>query len=399
MCGIAGLLTPNEIDLSALGAMSGIARHRGPDDEGFLLCSGSSVECFGGPHTPDSAFRAQVPWRPQSALPHEKRSGGFTAFAHRRLAILDLSPNGHQPMSYGDGRYWICFNGEIYNYLELKAELATKHQFLTTSDTEVILAAFHEWGENCLERFRGMWAFAIFDSHRQTLFLARDRFGIKPLYYWIAPDGTFAFASEIKQLTVLPGWSARINAQRAFDYLAFGMTDHTDECLFDGVYQLPAGHHATLSAPDCRAQRKSDGRILTERWYAVRPETARLSEADAAAEFKRRFFDSVALHLRADVPIGSCLSGGLDSSAIVCAMNELLSAQGAQHLQKTFSAGSSIAKYDERKWINSVIEKTGVTPYFVEPSLDELWNSLPNIVYHQDEPIGSTSPFAQWKVF
>jgi len=206
MCGISGIASLAPLSPRFLHAMTDCIRHRGPDDEGFAFwsCSEDDAVLRGGSDTPKAVLTSCLQYTPSNNVEFE---GAFLlGLGHRRLSILDLSPLGHQPMCTQDGRYWIVFNGEVYNYIELRAELEKLgHSFISRTDTEVILAAYRQWGESCLSRFNGMWAFAIYDSHAKTLFLARDRFGVKPLYYWISPEGFFAFASEIKQFTVLPG--------------------------------------------------------------------------------------------------------------------------------------------------------------------------------------------------
>ncbi len=399
MCGISGIISSTLLPKHLLQTMTDCIRHRGPDDEGFVFWSRSGDEVIlrGGHDTPDAVFIADLPYTPSSRDGHETTF--FLGLGHRRLSILDLSPLGHQPMCTQDGRYWIVFNGEVYNYIELRSELEKLgHTFISRTDTEVILAAYAQWGEGCLSRFNGMWAFAIYDCKARTLFLARDRFGVKPLYYWTSPDGFFAFASEIKQFTVLPGWQAKLNGQRTYDYLVFGITDHTEETMFSGVFQLRPGHCVTLAVDDGSVV--SPGKSLSTRaWYELRPRPFAGSFDDAAREFRDLFEQSISLRLRADVPVGSCLSGGLDSSSIVCVLNEFLRKQGVQSLQKTFSACSDVDRFDERKWIDLVVGKTGVDAHYVYPALDRLFEESPAITWHQDEPFGSTSIYAQWCVF
>jgi asparagine synthase (glutamine-hydrolysing) len=219
-------------------------------------------------------------------------------------------------MSYADNRFWIIFNGELYNYQDIKNELQKiGYQFISKTDTEVVLAAYAEWGDECLNRFVGMWAFAIYDLTLNEIFLARDRYGIKPLYYWFSPEGSFCFASEIKQFTVCRGWLAKLNPQRAYDYLGYSFTDHTDETMFAGVYQLPSGSCFRSSigkiSPD------SSGRISYRKWYLLYREPFKGSFKEAAEIFKKLFERSVKEHLNADVTVGTALSGGLDSSSIV----------------------------------------------------------------------------------
>jgi asparagine synthase (glutamine-hydrolysing) len=398
--------------------MNDLVRHRGPDDEGFLLFgppqalpssqssqslhsslwSGAQPIVCGGADTPRNSFAAGLPYSPVRTIADCKDEPVTLALGHRRLAIVDLTPGGHQPMCTPDRRYWIVYNGEIYNHIELRAELeALGHRFHSHSDTEVVLAAYASWGAQCLHRFNGMWAFAICDTERQELFLARDRFGIKPLYYWVAPNGTFCFASEIKQFTAFPGWSALLNPKTGYDFLVWGMVDHTDQTLFSRVHQLCAGHY--LRCTGARTRTDSEGRVESTKWYELREEPFTGSFDDAAHAFAERFTDAVNLHMRADVAVGSCLSGGLDSSSIVCVMNRLLREQGADQLQRSFSACADDKRVDERQWIDEVVQATGVQAHYVYPELGKLFQASPAITWHQDEPFGSTSTFAQWNVF
>jgi len=401
MCGIGALYNPRSaLSAETLRAMQAVVRHRGPDDEGVVCFrSPESVpEAYGGPDTPQDAYSLSLPYRPTRAA---VETGGVSlALTHRRLSILDLTPTGHQPMCTTDRGCWIVYNGEVYNYLELREELkALGHAFHTQSDTEVMLAAYRQWGRDCLSRFNGMFAFVLFDRARRKLFAARDRFGVKPLYYWVAPDGLIAFASEIKQFSVLPGWRPRINGQRAYDFLNWGLSDHTDETLFEGVYQLRGGEALELDLRGNARHAASGERLKTFRWYELQPRLFSGTIEEAGTEFKKLLTDSVRLRLRADVPVGSCLSGGLDSSSIVCVMNELLRTHDAHALQKTFSACSTVKRFDEREFIEEVVCGTGTDAHYVYPRIDELFGVLDRITWHQDEPFGSTSIYAQWHVF
>jgi len=395
MCGLAAVFSPQPAGLEALArAMAEIVRHRGPDDEGLVAFTGAALtpEARGGPDTPADAYRAAVAYAPSPAshAPDE----AFAALAHRRLAVVDLSPSGHQPMASPDRRYWVIYNGEIYNHVELRAELeGLGCAFVSHSDTEAILHAYRAWGEACLERFNGMFAFVLFDRVARRVFAARDRFGVKPLYLWRSPQGLVALASEIKQFSVLPGWVAGLNGQRAYDFLNWGLLDHTAETLFAGVRQLRGGElvHCTLD------ELCEDAPI--RRWYRLEPRAFRGNLDEAAREFRELLTDSIRLRLRADVPVGSCLSGGLDSSSIVCVANRLLRAAGAQAHQNTFSAGARIERFDEREFVDAVVAHTGVESHYTCPELADLFAALDAIVWHQDEPFGSTSIFAQWQVF
>jgi asparagine synthase (glutamine-hydrolysing) len=357
-------------------------RHRGPDDEGFLL------------HDSVGVHSSQ---RNKSFVDHPE---AWLALGHRRLSILDLSPLGHQPMCYQQ-RYWIVYNGEVYNYLELRAELqAAGHQFGSQSDTEVILAAYSQWGAECFSRFNGMWAIAIYDLQENQLVLSRDRFGVKPLYYWQASN-LFAFASEIKAFTCLPGWRSRINGQVVHDFLLSGLQDHSAQTAFADVCQLEPAHYARL---DCAQWQKpgtapSRSAIAPFKWYEIRPKPFDGTLAEAALRFRELLIDAVRLRLRADVPVGSCLSGGLDSSSIVCATHQLLEGQENRYSHKTFSACSEIQRFDEREFIKCVVGATGVQSHLVFPSMKDLFTELDKVVWHQDEPFAGTSIFAQWCVF
>lgn len=360
MCGIAGIVAPDSRLPLALSVqrMCDVIAHRGPDGEGVQTWAG-------------------------------------VALGHRRLAIVDLSEAGAQPMAWGE-RYSIVFNGEVYNHHELRAELeALGHRFHSHTDTEVILAAYAVWGADCLHRFNGMWALLILDHEQRTLFAARDRFGVKPLYYWRTPDGALAFASEIKQFTVLDGWQARLNAQRAYDFLAWGVSDHTDETMFAGVFQLRGGQSVTVALD----QAGDGARLPVQQWYTLQASAWQGDYAQAITRMRELLDDAVRLRLRADVAVGSCLSGGLDSSSIVGLMNRQLREQGATDRQKTFSACAHEKRFDERPHMETVIASTGVDAHFVYPATADLFAELDKLVWHQDEPFGSTSIFAQWKVF
>lgn len=401
MCGIAGYASTTPIDSELIVQMTTPIRHRGPDDEGYLLFPATSSKPLvcGGSDTPHDVYGKEWEYSPVQPIDSVAIMPVTLAFGHRRLSIVDLSPRGHQPMSYSEKRYWITYNGEVYNHVELRTELESLgHRFSSHTDTEILLASYAQWGAQCLNRLNGMWAFAIFDQVESTIFMARDRFGVKPLYYWVSPKGIFAFASEIKQFERLPGWRAEINRQRTYDFLVFGLTDHTRDTLFNGVFQLRPGHCMTIDVGRLRAL-SPNSEHTSQAWYVLRPIPFSGTFEDACEAFKQTFIDSVRLRLRADVPVGSCLSGGLDSSSIVCVMNKLLAMQDSHTIQKTFSACSDIEQYNERKWIEIVLKKTGVDAHYVYPSLESLFGESQRITWHQDEPFASTSIYAQWKVF
>ena len=383
MCAIAGLydVSGRAIDLSALERMVLVQAHRGPDGEGYVLLDARGQE------------------RPLAVVGRLADAPGTRPYrhsiglGHRRLAIIDLSPLGHQPMTTEDGRCWVTYNGEIYNHVELREELRAKgYRFRSASDTEVLLAAYQEWNEACVTRFNGMFAFAIWDRDRRRLFCARDRMGVKPFYYcW---DGArFAFASEIKGL-LAAGLRPSPNQRAVFDYLDGACLDHSEDTFFEGIRQLPPAHTLTV-----------DTQVTVQRYWGLPPcGEAGLSMRDAAERFRHLFRDAVRLRLRSDVPIGTCLSGGLDSSSIVCVANDLMFVEHAVpreligERQKTFSSCFEDPAYDERQFIRPVLERTGAEAHYTFPDPKELAESVSQLVWQQDEPFASTSIFAQWNV-
>ena len=398
MCGIAGIISNKKFDFCDLKKMTDIIRHRGPDGEGFAVFkSDGSIQLAGGEDTTAEVWAYDSLYKPTETA--DNVQGVFRAgFGHRRLSILDLSPCGHQPMSYLENRYWITYNGEVYNYTELRKELEESgHVFTSKTDTEVILAAYAQWGVDCLHRFNGMWAFAIYDTEKREVFMARDRFGIKPFYYWFSPDGNFAFASEIKQFTTLPGWEPKVNPQRAYDYLVYSITDHTDETMFNGVFQIPGGHYFKTGIDNLSAG--SDKKIKPVKWYNLTYNKYNGSLEEAAIEFNRLFKSAVNLHLRSDVLVGSALSGGLDSSAIVCEVNNILRSQGAENLQQTFSSCSTDKRFSEKNWIDIVVNKTAVDAHYVYPRCEDIFTLTPKLTWQHDEPYQSQSAFLGYHVF
>jgi asparagine synthase (glutamine-hydrolysing) len=399
MCGISGIVNTGGIELHQIKAMSDIIRYRGPDDEGITAfdCSGRP-HCSGGNDTPPKVWSSKFSFTPTKKTEGFQESKFNVAFGHRRLSIIDLSPAGHQPMSYENDRYWIIFNGEIYNYQDIKLELQNLgHRFISRTDTEVVLAAYAEWREACLNRFVGMWAFAIYDVIKKVIFLSRDRYGIKPLYYWFSPENGFYFASEIKQFTVCNTWEARINPEKAYDYLIYSFTDHSDETMFSGVFHLPPG--CSYRSPIDQIKPDTTGRINYRKWYNLRRDPFKGDFEEAASVFRMSFERAVREHLFADVPVGTALSGGLDSSSIVCEVNKILRDNGKTELQKTFSSCAFNEKYDESYWMKIIVEYTKVNAHFIYPTLNEVSDLTSQIIWHQDEPYQSQSAFLAYNVF
>ncbi|MBS0617604.1 MAG: asparagine synthase (glutamine-hydrolyzing) [Spirochaetes bacterium] len=408
MCGISAIFSHQIESAAALIRMTDVIRHRGPDDEGFLaITAQKKTAYFGGKDTPAQcrtpAQRRKFAYLPTSQIStssfdsfNKAGDSVVTALGHRRLSIVDTSPAGHQPMTF-ENRLAIVFNGEVYNYIELRQELEARgRRFVSHSDTEVILQAYDEWGIACLAKFNGMFAFVLYDIGKDYVFAARDRFGVKPLYYYRA-GAALAFASEIKQFTTLPGFNAQLNKRRGYDFLLYGLHEHTEETFFENVHIVSPGSYFYGSRDSLLA---TERRLATQKWYIFPADKKfRGSFKDAAHEFHALLKDSIRLRLRADVPVGSCLSGGLDSSAIVCVMNELLREQGAHALQKTFSACAKERAFDEREFIDAVVKHTGVKGHYVYPQLKDLFKISDRVLWHQDQPYGSTSIFAQWNVF
>lgn len=362
MCGIAGIIyegRPCEAVTSAVRRMIKLQHHRGPDGEGFYETVGASL-------------------------------------GHCRLAIIDLSDTGHQPMADSEGRCWITFNGEIYNYLELAEELrGLGYRFKGKSDTEVLLAAYQQWGEACVQRLRGMFAFAIWDKNKHRIFAARDRLGIKPFHYCTVGRRRFAFASELKALLdLLP--ERRVNIQLARDFLAWNLLDHeAAETMLIGIKRLPPAHALTW--------RPGEEIILWRYWslnISEELETSPAQRSKLVAAFRRHFEESVSLHLRSDVPVGTCLSGGLDSSSIVCVVSAELRRRGAwrEDWQHTFSACFKEPRLDERPYIRAVTVATGCRSHFVFPSGERLRQELNTWLWHQEEPVGNFGPYAHYCV-
>lgn len=291
-------------------------------------------------------------------------------------------------MQSPDGACVITYNGEIYNYKEIRRELEGKQRkFRTQTDTEVILHAYQEWGEDCLLRFNGMWSFALWDRNRQMLFCARDRFGVKPFYYALA-NNKFYFGSEIKQILQASGMERRANGRTVFNFLERGLSDYSEDTFYEGTQQLCGGQCLRLELTDPL-------RILVRRYWDLQlnPEPE-LGDQEAIREFRDRFENAVKLRLRSDVPVGACLSGGLDSSSIVCQARQL--APGTQF--HSFSACFEQEALDEREFISAIVNATNGAGHSVFPRADSFWQTFRRVLYHQDEPVGSTNIYAQWCV-
>ena len=381
MCGIAGIYQPKGIEISEIIALSQTLQHRGPDDEGFFLSNiQQATYCRGNDTITELQHLTHL-----SEINHSPT----LALVHRRLSILDVSALGHQPFTTADGRYTIVFNGEVYNFKEIRQELAQKgHVFKSHSDTEVVLYAFAEWGTSCVNRFVGMWAFVIHDQENNTITLSRDRFGIKPLYFF-KNENSFAFASEIKALLQLNAVDKSISNENLGSYLSFGSTSQPYQNLFEHIKDVE---------PGCNYQFNLNNFALAKEAYFSIDDEVEQNKAGIETNTRKMeelFNDSIALHLRSDVEVGSCLSGGLDSSAIVYSASQQLK----EVPLKTITAAYQNKIIDESEYAKMVAnDLKNVKDIYTYPDAKTLVADMDKMIYAQDLPIGSTSIFAQWEV-
>jgi asparagine synthase (glutamine-hydrolysing) len=342
-------LVEGRADSSVIERMTAVIRHRGPDDEGTF---------FSGP----------------------------VGMGFRRLSILDMSPLGHQPMSTEDGEVTLVYNGEIYNYVELRRELeALGHRFKSSGDSEVLLRAYCQWGTDCVKKFNGMWAFVIYDRRLQKIFGSRDRFGIKPLYRYSDGDHVL-LGSEIKAIRASGLYRGGTNWQTASRYLLEGRLDDTPETFYAGIDQIPAGTAFELSL---------QGRFRQWQYWSL-DDLPAANIDDPAQAFADLFEDAVSLHMRSDVPVGVHLSGGLDSTAIICALARLREAAGATGPLMAFSYMAP--EFDESKYIADTIEQTGATIVALETSPVLLWDLLREVLRFQDEPMHTMTPIVGYEL-
>ncbi len=312
------------------------------------------------------------------------------AFGHRRLSIIDLSSAGHQPMLRGE--LCITYNGEVYNYLELKQELEELgHGFVSQSDTEVILAAFQEWGTDAFKKFNGMWAFALHDASKNEIILCRDHFGIKPLYF-TTTNSYFLAGSEVKQFTAIDEFIPRLNKAVAVNFLVNGLLNYSEQTFFDGVRELRPGHFLRYNL--------TTHQYNVTQWYDLESAAARkdVSYPDAVHAVGELFRNSVRIRMRSDVRVGSCLSGGVDSSAIVSVIHK---EQIANDDFATVTSCYTDVRYDEQVFSDQVSKQTGFRAIKVFPDLNHLLDmgDLDKMIYHQDQPFSGASHYSEYKVF
>jgi asparagine synthase (glutamine-hydrolysing) len=347
MCGFVAMVGFNGVraDPGTIERMAETIRHRGPDEHGYYV-------------------------------------NGSVGFGFRRLSILDLSSSGHQPMWSPDGRVLLVFNGEIYNYVELRRELqALGSSFRSSGDTEVLLHSYLQWGPSCLNRFNGMWSFLIYDSHRQCVFGSRDRFGKKPLYCYAAKDRIF-FASEIKAILTSGHYNGGVDWKKASSFLlsqSFDQVFEDDRTFFTGIEQLPGGSAFEL---DLRGMKKQ-----WRFWSLSELHQTDLNVTNPPEALYELFEDAVRLRLRSDVPVGIFLSGGLDSTSLACVFAQLRKKAESQKPILAFCFHSE--EYDESAYVNDTIRQTGIQLVRFEPNPLDLWDRLERFIWHQDEPVHS----------
>ena len=370
MCGLNAILT--EKNLSApflmIEKMHAQIPHRGPDGEGFLS------------------------WAPNRSIEISHHSAqlapGKLLFSHRRLAIQDTLSRATQPMANSDKTLFIILNGEIYNFIELRQSLEKLGcSFSTNSDTEVLLKAYEVWGREILPRLVGMFTFLILDLRKSCLFVARDFFGIKPLYYSYK-NGSYFFASELNSLICLDAISRKIHPKALYDYLRFGLTNHTQDTLFKDIKQFPPAHYVEIDL--------ETPRLEPIRYWTPQRSQVNYTRNEAVEKLRTLFLRNIELHLRSDVPVGAALSGGVDSSAIVMGMKAI----GGKSLKaKTFSYCARGSNYNEEIWIDRIAQTSEIENHktFLIPEVFKA--DLDSLIKIQGEPFGSTSIYAQYKVF
>ena len=345
MCGIASIINLNgkPVITEEINLMMQKMKHRGPDDEGVYI-------------------------------------KGYVGLGFVRLSIIDLSKAGHQPMFSNDGRYVIIYNGEVYNYLEIRNELKHKYKFKSNTDTEVVLAAYQVWGEECLGKLNGMFAFIIYDTIKKQFFGARDRFGIKPLYYYLDTN-RIIFASEIK--SILPLIKPEVNNKSVYNYLVYNRTDITEETFFSNIKKVPHGSWFEIS----------DNRVKIKKWYNLSDNCSQERQI-SPEEYRELFKDSLRLRLRADVPVGVSLSGGIDSSVIAASLVKDFKLKNINSFSAVYG---SHEPSDESSFINEfrpIINNM----HFTHPDADTFFTDYKKFIEAHNEPVADIGPYAQYKV-
>lgn len=377
MCGISGLFSfSKDIFVERYYAAHLLLSHRGPDDEGFVVLQGKRLQHYRGKDT-ISFF---------TNYPHiQSVEKARMILGQRRLSILDLSEKGHQPFEFEN--LTIVYNGEVFNYLELRTELIhLGYDFITDCDTEVILKAYHCWGTSCFNKFNGMWACAIYDKEKDTLILCRDRFGIKPLFYACDKDGIY-FGSEMKFIKSFLSRQLKVNERAIHAYLTNSKTDYSEETFYEEIKELQPAHYLVLE----------NNHLSVCRYWNCRPGRLKKRPEDVLEEFSTLFCDSLKLRMRSDVEVGTLLSGGLDSTTIVCSLKKMGLISGADF--KTFSAVFKESQFSEKSYIDETVQQLGVVPHFVYPDPDELESYLKQLFFHIETPFRSLAVYSQFLLY
>jgi len=351
MCGISGIINKNGLKVKPEDILNinDLISHRGPDSEGFYF---------------------------------EKNF----ALGHRRLSILDLSSDGHQPMHYLE-KYTITYNGEVYNYLEIRELIEDGYEFISNTDTEVILASYDKWGEECVNKFNGMWAFAIYDKEKEIFFCSRDRFGIKPFYY-TEIDDKLVFGSEIKQLLTFQKKKVA-NKRILIDFIVTSIQDNTNETFFENIYKLEQSHNLIYDLKNNTYQIK--------KYYSIKFENNNMSLEESVINYKKELERAIDYRLRSDVKVGTCLSGGLDSSSVAAiAASKYYAKSGNKFI--AIHAKSIEKETDESEFAKIVAETSNLDLKIVEPSIQDFKENIDEVVFTQEEPFGSPSIFMQYFV-
>lgn len=402
MCGIAALFGPSNTLCHDIRTMCNTLRHRGPDDEGIAVqvANGNVLSCF----TEQSQEALKRTENQLNLKPFEvvlNQPTGSFALGHRRLSIIDLSALGHQPMSDESGHYWLIFNGEIYNYKALRTSLESIEgvKFRSQSDSEVLLYALIHRGQAIIPKLNGMFAFIFVDLKKHQALIARDRAGVKPLYLAKSNGGQWAFASEQKAIHALKWPQIQPNHYAIAQYLGQNAIEtETHQNFFDNISEIPNNTIWVLNLKTNTLQKSGYITDTLTNQRAPNPSEANFKkEFDRyAEELKALLTESVKLRMRTDVPLGSCLSGGIDSSAIVCLMHTLLPPDSPN--LKVFTAASNNALFDERQWAKYVVDKTNADWKSVLPTALECQQDLPDLIYSQDTPSLTLQTYAQWRV-
>jgi len=389
MCGITGIISKsNTVSIKdAVFAMNRAIKHRGPDGEGFAFFSeNNSIAAYSNETPHINKDSRSFLFNPETSL-EDSPSEAHLAFGHRRLSIIDLSEAGHQPMCDVSANYWITFNGEIFNYIELKETLKTKgHTFVTQTDTEVLIEAYKEWGVECLQKFNGMFAFALFDRQKNQLFCARDRAGVKPFYY-INTEACFAFASEQKAFIKSKLIPFEINEAEQFDFIVNANLETGTQSLFKGINELKPACYFLYDLATHNFEIK--------KYYSI-PESSKQQKSDKELIeiIEEKLVNSIRLRLRSDVEVGSCLSGGLDSTIIAGIVKRLQ----PDKQMKLFTAVFPGEMFDESKYAKVAADSVNGNWQTVSPTSHEFFRDIEALNYSQDLPVWSTSTYSQHRV-